>query len=89
MILLNAIRSNQTKRARNLLNKNVQADFQDTNGWTPLLVAAEMGNHEVVELLLKKGVEVKGPRLVKADFYVSPNDPTGPRVPSWVYRTNL
>ena len=59
MDLFNASGDGNLKKVKKLLMAGVPFDWQHpSSGYTPLIVAAENGHHEVVELLLTKGALV-------------------------------
>jgi ankyrin repeat protein len=41
-----------------LLEKGIDINTRDSQGWTALHLAAERGQHEVVKLLLDRGADV-------------------------------
>ena len=55
MNLFNASRDGNFEKVKKLLTAGVPFDWQDPYGYTPLMIAAINGHHEVVELLLNKG----------------------------------
>ena len=53
--LMKAARLNNANRARRLIEAGADMDFQDEEGKTPLMTAAEEGSAEVVQLLIESG----------------------------------
>ena len=54
---------NQAEAARLLLDVGVPVDAENKNGMTPLMMAANRGNIDIVQALLAKGASV-----TKTDF---------------------
>jgi ankyrin repeat protein len=42
-----------------LLDLNANPNISDQSGWTPLLSAADLGNAEVVNILLANGADIQ------------------------------
>ena len=57
--LIEACRHGQAELARRLLDQGAEPGFQDAQGVTPLMLAAESGNDALVSTLLGKGL--RGP----------------------------
>ncbi len=57
-LLLNAIRANNIESVGLILNSENDVNAIDQNKKTALMIAAELGRKEVVEILLKKGANV-------------------------------
>ncbi len=53
--LTDACREGQAELARQLLDQGAEPGFQDAEGVTPLMLAAESGNAALVSALLGKG----------------------------------
>ena len=56
--LLIATNKNKAKTVKVLLDLHANPNIADTNGWTPLLSAADDGNVEIVNMLLSKGADI-------------------------------
>lgn len=60
LTLLNAAKNNRLHLIKNILtNVVVDINFQNIDGMTALMVAAEQGNHEIAKVMLEHGAEVK------------------------------
>lgn len=44
--------------AKILIQKGANVNLSDSNGWTPLFVAAASGHSKIVQLLIKSGADV-------------------------------
>jgi uncharacterized protein len=61
MSLFEAIRAGQTSDVRKLIEQNPElANQSDERGFTPLIMAAYMGQKEIAELLLEMGADIDG-----------------------------
>ena len=56
--LFHAIAQNQPTKVQLLLEKGANVNVQDARSWTPLMYASEIGNLDLVKLLLNAGAKV-------------------------------
>ena len=49
---------NNEEGVKFLLEKEANIDYQDTRGWTPLMIAAYKGHHSIVETLIDNGADI-------------------------------
>src|SRR5690349_8789767 len=60
--LAEAVRSGQYEQVRGLLDQGSNANALDDLGWPLLMVAAQAGRADIVELLVNKGADVNAKR---------------------------
>jgi len=56
--LIEAVQAGNTPLVKTLLSKGVSADTRDDMGRTPLILAAQRRDHEIMYLLLKAGADI-------------------------------
>lgn len=59
--LINAVAANDTNKVNNILKTDVDVNYTNNNGSTPLLVACRHGNLDIVRTLLDNGAIVNNP----------------------------
>ena len=59
--LINAVAANHTNKVKEILTTEVDVNYTNNNGSTPLLVACRNGNLDIVRLLLAHGAIVNNP----------------------------
>ncbi len=59
--LINAVAGNHTNKVKEILTTEVDVNYTNNNGSTPLLVACRNGNLDIVRLLLAHGAIVNNP----------------------------
>lgn len=52
-------REDAVATARTLIERGVAVDAGDYDGWTPVMIAADEGHEEIVELLIEAGADVR------------------------------
>lgn len=52
-----------------LLNQGAEQDLKDEEGWTPLMIAVNVGSAEIVHLLSKAAVNITNNSFVSAMHY--------------------
>jgi ankyrin repeat protein len=57
--LYHAIECGSVESVRALLDGNAKCDIMFVNGWSPMMLAAKQGDHEIGRLLLAKGASLK------------------------------
>jgi ankyrin repeat protein len=58
LTLISAIRAGDLARARDLIRSGADVNARDAEGFTPLMIAAGLGQPQMVELLLNAGADV-------------------------------
>lgn len=59
-----AISVDDTDELRNLLKGGMKPDITDENGYTPLMIASQMGKKEMVKILIEHGADVNMPHIM-------------------------
>ena len=63
-VMAEAVAKGDVEKVKELLNDGVYPDAQDTDGWTPLMWAAQDGNVEMINILIEAGAD---PNII--DYY--------------------
>jgi len=53
------LRADAMATARTLIERGIAVDAKDWEGWTPLMISADEGHEEIVELLIEAGADVR------------------------------
>lgn len=57
--LFNAIERNQISEVRRLIEKGINVNSKDGDGWTPLMLAADNNNLQIAKLLVELGADLE------------------------------